>query len=443
MQKNKINNKLNEYIVNQISPTSTERKFISNIYNSIRPVLENNCFQIGSYPRFTSIRPLHDLDIIYVIGVWDRNLHDPRQILMDLQSKIIAEYKNPTNYEMSCSLQTHSITIVFLENDEVVFSVDIVPAYKYLENEFKQDTYKVPEILLIRHGSNRIEFYKSLKFSKREMNWISSDPRGYIEIAKMTNEFNNDFRKTVKFIKAWKNSCKEKNDGFKLKSFHMELVLTDYFQANRDSTIFDGIFYFFTKLKNFIDCPKIRDRANSQRYIDEYLRDLTEEQKVILLQARDCFLIKLENFSEEDSVEILIDGCFYERKGKEEEFLFDYDIPTLVENQSSFEIFGEVQERAGGFRKKRLNKSGVISVDRKIKFRVEESPQNIDLFKWKVKNDDSCLEPRGEISDNCTRCDPESTKYIGDHYVECYAIRNNVCVAKSRQNVTLKSFGSS
>ena len=64
-------------------------------------------------------------------------------------------------------------------------------------------------------------------------------------------------------------------------------------------------------------------------------------------------------------------------------------------------------------------------------------PIDVDYYSWKVKNDDKCIQPRGEITDHHTMNTPEQTKYKGNHYVECYAIRNGVCVAISRQNVIL------
>ncbi|MDO8658744.1 MAG: hypothetical protein Q7K55_08435 [Candidatus Levybacteria bacterium] len=33
--------------------------------------------------------------------------------------------------------------------------------------------------------------------------------------------------------------------------------------------------------------------------------------------------------------------------------------------------------------------------------------------------------------------EPESTEYVGDHYVECYAIKNNHCIAKSKVPVKI------
>ena len=64
-------------------------------------------------------------------------------------------------------------------------------------------------------------------------------------------------------------------------------------------------------------------------------------------------------------------------------------------------------------------------------------PIACDLYKWKVKNDDACIQPRGEISDHKTLRHPEYTQYKGKHFVECYAIRNGICIATARQNVII------
>ncbi|PIP56512.1 nucleotidyltransferase, partial [candidate division WWE3 bacterium CG22_combo_CG10-13_8_21_14_all_39_12] len=39
---------------------------------------------------------------------------------------------------------------------------------------------------------------------------------------------------------------------------------------------------------------------------------------------------------------------------------------------------------------------------------------------------------RGEITLGGTAQSPEKTIYPGSHYVECYAVENNVCTAKDR-----------
>jgi hypothetical protein len=437
MEKDRLNTKLRQYVKANLSPSQGDRDFVNAVYDAFRRLLDEHCIQIGSYPRFTAIRPLHDLDILYLLGQWDQESHDPSGILKSLHERIKKEYDSPTKYDLEASLQTHSVSIAFKDNAEQVFSVDIVPAYAYSKNEFGQDTYRIPEIARQRHGEKRSAFYETLAREHREMQWIGSDPRGYIEVAKRVNENNPDFRRTVKFVKRWKNACKEQRDDFELKSFHIEQVVTIFFQEQPHSDIFDGVFAFFVNLPETIYAPQIEDRTDSNKYIDSYLNDLTKEQREMILQARDHLLKTLEKLSDDEPIESLLEIGFYRRASASEQYLFDLNIPTLTDDNFSFEIRGEVQERAGGFRKFILDAIGLISVDRKIKFRVKDAPPGIDLFKWKVKNDNCSPEPRGEITDHRTKNDPELSKYIGDHYVECYAILDGVCVAKAKQNVKL------
>ena len=438
MKKNRFNEKFREYSRDVLSPKIKEREFVSKVYSSFQKVLgENNSIQIGSYPRFTAITPLHDLDILYISGKWEKTLPNPTSVLKELAKEINSNYINPTPYEIEVSEQTHSITIQFLHNKEEIFSVDLVPAYIYSNNEFGENTYLVPEIISKRHSKRR-EFYETLQKSHSEMGWIKSDPRGYIKVATLTDTTNNDFRKTVKFIKAWRNSCKEYSDEFKLKSFHIEQIVTAYFSNNAELEIFDAVFKFFHELPANIEKALIPDRADTSRKIDEYVDKLTDSERELIIQARDYFLIKLEQFSEESSVEDLVKAGVRQRASLSEKYLFDYGIPVLIEDKE-FSIIGTALPRNGSFRQKILDAIGLIEIDRKIEFRIYGRRPEADVFKWKVKNDDKSPEPRGEINDDTTFHDPEYTQYNGTHFVECYAIRSGVCIARSRQNVILRS----
>lgn len=436
MIKSELNSRLRQYVQKHISIDKENREFISDIYNSFQKLLgENQTLQIGSYPRFTAIKPLHDLDILYVVGRWDENNHSPIDLLQEVEKKIKKEYVNFTQYNHHILLQTHSVTIIFNKGEQEIFSVDIVPAYIYSNNSFSQNTYKVPEIAKHRH-TKRKQIYTQLQEDGGSMGWIHTDPRGYIETAKQINEINNDFRKTVKLLKSWKGLHKAETDNFKLKSFHIEQVITGYYQENKELEIFDAIFRFFVEIPSIISKPVIKDRASHHKFIDAYLDDLSSHEKELIIQARDCYLKKMEDIETSDTVRKLFLPCFYERSGPAEKFLFDFNIPVLTDDRYAFRIYGEVQERKGGFRKFILDLRGLINVDRNIKFGIRKAP-NVDMFKWKVKNDRKSKEPRGEITDHQTLRGTEHTKYKGNHYVECYAILNNVCVAKSRQYVRL------
>ena len=442
MEKDQFNLVFREY-AKTLSLKETERNFISKIYQSFLDLLgKNNCLQIGSYPRFTAIRPLHDLDILYILGDWVENNCNPKEALENLLEKIEKDYEYE-NYEIKKSSQSHSVTVSFKNNSEEIFAVDIIPAYIFGQNESKEDIYKVPEIFQKKRGMQRNEFYQKLQQEYTEMAWITTDPRGYTQMAEQENKRNSDFRKTVKTIKKWKNLCKEQDKDFSLKSFHIEQVITKYFKETSELTIFDGIFKFFCEIPQIIKDRQIKDKADNQRYIDEYLNDLTNEQKEKIRCARNGFLIKLERFKERDTIKELLAPHPYKRTGDSEEFLFDKNIPIFIENYN-FQIDGFIQKKDGfrhGWLSELANKIGVAQ-NRQIEFQITRDIQK-DYTMWKVQNDKTSEEvlntnhTRGEITKDSTLRNPESTQYTGKHYVKCFAIKNDVCIAKSRVNVNI------
>jgi hypothetical protein len=349
---------------------------------------------------------------------------------------------NPTPYQTNISKQSHSITISFLEGQKEVFAVDVVPAFTSGEkNNFGDEIYWVPEVVLVGR-SKRHALYEILDETKKnEIEWwLKSDPRGYIRATSQLNSINGDFRKAAKFIKRWKHSTSAAHETFKLKSFHIEQVLFAIFSKNRTINVADSVFEFFCSLPAAITRPQIRDRADQKRFIDEYLGELSDSEKDVIIQARDFVLVTLENLSDDSAISCLLSGDLHKRASRTEEYLFDSKIPVFLERDKHIGIVGNVLARNGGFRPFILNMLGIIQIDRKIRFEARTVEEfEYDLLKWKVKNDDSCPQPRGEITDHRTRNDPESTKYKGSHFVECYAIRDNVCVARARQNVVLGS----
>lgn len=438
MKKDNINNLLRLYVRDILSPTQDDIKFVARIYQSFNNLLGiNNCIQIGSYPRYTAVRPLHDLDILYIIGEWKDKNEVPNLLLNDLAQKFKKEYVNPTKYKIDIVVQTHSISFRYLNiQDEEIFAVDLVPALKKGQNEFGKSMFYVPEIIKQHRGEKRKQFYDS----KKEMIWIKTDPIGYIEIASNINKVNNDFRKTVKFVKGWKNSCKEINEEFKLKSFHLEQLITRNYWQNTSLDIFDAVFKFFSELKQNILTPNIKDRADNIKFIDSYLNDLSDAQRNLINEAVDAILIAFEEIDENTSVKKIIKSGYYQRSGVSESFLFDQKIPTLINNDLKFSADGFI-EKFDAFRKYHASikkSSGIVDTKNSIEFRITENNTNSDLIKWKVKNDNTSSELRGEISDRKTSQYPEKTAYIGKHYAEAYAIKNNVCIAKDRIYVIVK-----
>jgi hypothetical protein len=87
--------------------------------------------------------------------------------------------------------------------------------------------------------------------------------------------------------------------------------------------------------------------------------------------------------------------------------------------------------------------AGIVPKQRDLHFAVEETTVEgrFDVY-WKVRNSGFEAEKqqslRGEITrDAGQRRKKESTLYAGSHYVECYVIKNGICVARSREPVVI------
>lgn len=433
MTKDSLNAKLRD-LARSLSPKTGERNLIEKVYGSFNDLFGvNNCIQIGSYPRYTSVSPVHDLDILYLLGDWNENSHNPGTALNELLKLLAKDYKNPTDLETKVSIQNHSVTVAYLSSGNEVLSVDIVPAYIFGKNEFQKDTYKVPEVIKEKRHSVR----KSMPWeADGKDSWIKSDPRGYIQVATLVGE-NPDFRKAVKVIKKWKENLKSLDEDLKLKSFHIEQIITAEFSRNSDLTLFDAIFYFFTRLPEILENPyQISDRANGDKFIDDYLADLTEEQKEKIVQARDHVLIFLEEVSDTSDISILLLPNFYKRHSPSEEYLFDFQIPMLIDPvYGSFKIAADITDKNGNYVRD-LTAGGIVEAGRYLKFKRLNRVGDCS-YKWKVKNDNGSDEPRGDITDTQTKNVPEHTRYPGRHYVECYAIEGKACVARAKQPIIL------
>ena len=441
MKKNELTAKYREYAKNSLSPTGEERTFVSQVYASVRETLGSACFLIGSYARFTAGRPLHDLDVMFAAGSFDPNNLNPQAVLAKLKQLIQTNFRNPTVYQTRISVQSHSITISFLEGHKERFGVDIVPAFTSgLKNAYGDPIYWVPEIAMFSRHNRSIQYGRLEKAKKREAEWwLKSDPLGYIRATTDLNARNGDFRKAAKLVKKWKHNCCAKYEDFKLKSFHVEQVMFRIYEAKPNIELSEALFVFFCELPDAISSPQIPDRADSGRFIDEYLRGLARTEKQRIIAARDFLLIQLESLKQSSNVGDIVAAGTHERPGDAEKYLFDSGIPVFLESDNHLKISAKVLAR-DGFRPSFLDSAGLITVDRKIEFTARTGDDlAYDLLKWKVKNDNSSPQPRGEITDHRTRNVPEHTKYKGSHFVECYAIKDSVCIAKARQNVVLAS----
>lgn len=289
-----INNIIKKYVRENLSPTKDEQSYVSDKYDTLREILGGSCFRAGSFARYTAVRPLHDLDVIWITdnpAVMD----DPETVLRQLASYLQSEYKKRGGAP-EITTQTHSVTLLFNDtDDEDGFSIDIVPAIHSfdpkLKNEFDDPILIVPEILKMNH-TNRAAFYASQR-PDADIGWIYTDPKGYISIAKnLDEETNGDYRKAAKLVKAWRSGLKRAlGDDWKLKAFNAEQVCAEEYGTDTSMNTLDAVRTVFSVMPNYVaNAPVIEDRAYVQleedKYIDEYLADadkVSDEDKQLIL----------------------------------------------------------------------------------------------------------------------------------------------------------------
>lgn len=280
---------VDNYVRKNLSPKQEQRDYITKKYEELCGFLDNNCFQSGSCARFTAIDPVHDLDLIHVLPD-NFVISNPQKVMSELRSKLQEAYKNSRISKVKeITAQTHSVTIIFDDDDAPeTFSIDVVPAVTSDSetNEFGDPIYLVPEILKVNH-QKRQQRYETA--GENPIGWIKSDPRGYISAAtKLDEDTKGSFRKATKVVKAWRHKQKDSHgDDFKLKSFHLELIAVEFFEANPGANTLSAIAGTMALLAERLDEPHYPDRADNTQYVDQYLKDsLTDKDRQLILSLR-------------------------------------------------------------------------------------------------------------------------------------------------------------
>lgn len=275
-----INQVINNYVRDNLSPKPEHRAYISAKYEALCALLGGGCFQSGSYARFTAINPVHDLDIIYVVRDATIKL-DPHRFMEALAAKIKGSGIPGIR---DVRVQTHSVTIIF-DDADADFSIDVVPALELMErNIYHEPLYEVPEILKF-NPHNRVRRYQNAAL--RPISWVKTDPRGYTRAASLLNDTNPNFRHATKFGKGWRHFCKMAyEDDFKFKSFHFEQMFFRFFTDHPGASTTDAIIACIGAIPSALEQPQFKDRANDKVFIDEYVRELDGKQKSLIVKLQ-------------------------------------------------------------------------------------------------------------------------------------------------------------
>ncbi|MDI2091903.1 SMODS domain-containing nucleotidyltransferase [Commensalibacter oyaizuii] len=370
-----------------------------------------NRLQVGSYGRFTAIKGISDLDMLYIMPDSTRGnywLHGQYKLLSEVKEAIQKRYSS-TNIKVD-----RLVVCVTFTN----FYIEVQPVFEQEDGSFLYpDTYC--------GGS-----------------WKKTDPRKEIQA---TKEFDNQiFRHLCKMVRAWKNKC-----GVVMGGLLIDTLVYNFLRDNRN---YDGksySVYHLLSLKFFEFIAGLADQ--------EYFLALGSNQRVKVTskfqrEAKKAYDLCL------DAIESDEDHIAYKKWRK----IYGYYFPAPARNIAneslslpySFENTEEFIERdfsvdirysleldcivtQNGYRPffLRLFK-GFLAANKDLEFNAS----NIDvpcpyILKWKVLNigreaeRKNCI--RGQIfDDKGYKQIKEKTSFSGNHLVECYVIKDNVVVAR-------------
>ena len=231
----------------QIEPTNAQKEGARRSHNYLRDLLDQgnmarkvvDSYLSGSYSRDTAIRPLDDVDIIFVIDpdTWPKNGFgflfsenpDPEAVLKTFMNAIRYRYE-----DSSLRMQNRSVRLKLNH-----LNIDVVPA--------------------IDQGKNNGHI---LIPDREEEDWIVTAPKRHSEIASAINQQQQGrFKPLVKLLKFWNVNLPSTAH---IKSFAIETIACRVFQKIRLPSVEEGLLLFFDYVANF------GNQAKAARWNDQF-----------------------------------------------------------------------------------------------------------------------------------------------------------------------------
>jgi hypothetical protein len=215
-------------LVRSIEPTQTQKDGAVRSHNYLRDLLKtgNMASRIvtdylsGSYSRDTAIKPLDDVDIIFVINpsYWNASFIPTFATSYPPAATVLQSFANAIRYRYPVSSVFGQRRSVCLQLNHLY--IDVVPAI--------QDQVDTKLIYIPDSDAQR---------------WIPTSPRRHSENATAVNKSQNGkFKPLVKLLKHWNGNLPSTAN---FKSFTIETIAVRVFKTVQYDSLQQGLAYFF------------------------------------------------------------------------------------------------------------------------------------------------------------------------------------------------------
>ena len=402
----------------------------------------NNCYQIGSYGRRTGIHGISDLDMAFELP---RSIYDKfNDYSSSEQSSLLQDVKKALQevYEDDKVKADGQIVAVNLDG----FRIEVLPTF-YLDKD---------------HNGNLDKDIYTYPDSNDGGSWKKTKPKKEIRTTRELNEecIDNTYRHLCRMIRAWKN-----NVGINFSGLWIDTLVYNFFVSHAEhknssyknyaSLVKDFFKYLYDQYEISPD-KKIWRAPGSNQVVHGSWQGHRKIKKAyqLCLEALEDEEIANENWSKvfgvsfpiEDN-ETISESLLVLRKAPDEQFVeYVYNGHIDIKNYVSID-YSISQESKTWKALKSLIPSRTVPMSRTLEFYI----QSIDVeppyeVKWKVRNVGSLAkekkQQRGKLQPSSsgkhkTSKLVESSNFNGEHWVECYIIKNNICVARDRISVPI------
>lgn len=390
-----------------------------------------NTLQVGSYGRWTAIKGISDLDMLYIMpkGKWDTYKSGKQsQLLADVKDAIKARYP-----KTDVRVDRLVVTVTYIN-----FHVEVQPVFE--ESYDNGDSYfKYPDTY---NGGS----------------WKVTKPRQEIAAMKeFVDQKNKNLRRLCKMARAWKNK-----HGVTMGGLLIDTLAYNFLKSTSDYDDKRFMHYDWMSRDFF---KYLMEQPNQDHYKALGSGQNVKVKKKFQKKAKKAYELCLKAINAEkesgvnkkwkkvfgrpfpDAVEVIKEAAqklLSNSWDDTEEFIED---KYRVDIRYHLKIDCDVLQN--GYRENTLRnmilKRLPLFPSKKLTFKVTEievpPPYHIE---WKVLNRGKVAQKKNQIRGQIVRDEGhqqkiEHTRFRGAHLVECYAIKNSVVVAKSRIDVPIAS----
>ena len=384
-----------------------------------------NSLQVGSYGRFTGIRSISDLDMLYIMPayLWGEYNKEGGQtkLLQDTKTAISKTYSSSDIKVDRCV-----VTVKFLDSH-----IDVQPVFEVEEQDYKYpDTYSTG-------------FWKFTK-PRKEMGAMFD----------FEDNKNRNLRRLCKMARAWKNkhgvlmggllidtlayNFLKSSDLYNEKSFaYYNEMCRDFFNYLQEQPKEQKEYGALGSLQR-VRVKKSFKRKAKKAYDLAMAAIDTESDKKRHNKWRDIFGNDFPKYESEEKENRAINESY-----KNTEEFIESKYPINI--QFDLKIDCEVKQRGfrDGLLREFLSQRIRLMPNKSLRFYIEkiDVPEPYEV-KWKVTNRGEqaikrdCI--RGQIVDDYGSMEKkENTNFKGSHLVECYIIKDDIVVAEDNIDVPI------